>query len=428
MAFEYHKSKLNRRSQICYEQMLSALTRMQTTVECSSSNQQDIKDAHAAVMRDHPELFYTPSAMAGRSGRSGGFFSSGTMILEFNFLFSPSDIARYQAEMERMAESMRALVASCKTEVEKEKCVCDFFLKNLTYEINNEYHQNAAVALVNRKAQCSGFARGAKYLFDKIGMDCIVIGGTARDPNTGSSGPHEWNLIKIDGVYYHLDITSMQSANPTKMPPFTYAFFNESDRQAASCHAWDRLWYPACNNDTPPEHLSGTQSAPTPPRPVPQPPPRPTPNPRPIPQPTPRPTPMPNGMRNNPPSPNPNPAPRPTPFSGGRSTPMPGQTRPTPPPASPRPAAAPKFAGGKTISSFPAFRQEIGKVYDVKGKKLCFNSAIPGKEGYALLEALLQEAISEAGRRNIGVEVKISAADKEVTIDLDWNPKNHIGG
>ncbi len=56
---------------------------------------------------------------------------------------------------------------------------------------------------VNRKAVCAGYAKATQYLMNRYGLQCTYI----------LSDTHAWNLIKLEGEYYHLDTTWGDSSN-----------------------------------------------------------------------------------------------------------------------------------------------------------------------------------------------------------------------
>lgn len=59
--------------------------------------------------------------------------------------------------------------------------------------------------LVDKRGICSGLAWAYKRLMEEAGIECICVGGYLReDQSTG----HMWNLVKLDGQYYHVDPTS----------------------------------------------------------------------------------------------------------------------------------------------------------------------------------------------------------------------------
>ena len=50
---------------------------------------------------------------------------------------------------------------------------------------------------VNKKAVCAGYAKAMQYLLNLCGIECTYV----------TSDTHAWNLIKLEGDYYHMDVT-----------------------------------------------------------------------------------------------------------------------------------------------------------------------------------------------------------------------------
>lgn len=59
---------------------------------------------------------------------------------------------------------------------------------------------------VNKKAVCAGYAKATQYLLNTIGLDCAYI----------TSSTHAWNLIRLEGNFYHLDTTWGDASNTDK--------------------------------------------------------------------------------------------------------------------------------------------------------------------------------------------------------------------
>ena len=87
---------------------------------------------------------------------------------------------------------------------------------------------------------CQGYAESMKLLLNKIGIECIYV--SSQEMN------HGWNIVNIDGEYYHIDATwndtSSNKDNVTK-----YEYFALSDEEMSKTHTWDKSKYPSCNSD-----------------------------------------------------------------------------------------------------------------------------------------------------------------------------------
>ena len=53
---------------------------------------------------------------------------------------------------------------------------------------------------------CEGIAKSVKVLCDTLGIWCMIA-VCGNNPEKGIKYRHTWNIVKIDGQYYHLDVT-----------------------------------------------------------------------------------------------------------------------------------------------------------------------------------------------------------------------------
>jgi len=123
------------------------------------------------------------------------------------------------------------------TPYEIEKAVHDWFCTNITYEevvkqessrYVNKNPRTAYGALVQKGANCYGYAKAFQYIMLLNGVECIKVDGTAR------GGGHAWNLIRLDGEWYNVDTT--WDANRSQDNPqgyqdgISYDYFNKTDQ------------------------------------------------------------------------------------------------------------------------------------------------------------------------------------------------------
>lgn len=84
----------------------------------------------------------------------------------------------------------------------------DYLVDNIEYETtisqNNIY--NIYGALVEKECVCEGYAKAFRYLTNALGMDCIIVIGTATN-NDGITENHAWNYIYLDDNWYAVDAT-----------------------------------------------------------------------------------------------------------------------------------------------------------------------------------------------------------------------------
>lgn len=107
----------------------------------------------------------------------------------------------------------------------------DYIILNCSYDDSLDNYSNAYGALVEGKAVCEGYARAFKYLCDKVGIPCeLVIGSTDVD--------HMWNVVEIDGKWYHVDVTWDDPKNKDG-DYIGYTYFNLSQEEILKDHTID---------------------------------------------------------------------------------------------------------------------------------------------------------------------------------------------
>lgn len=130
------------------------------------------------------------------------------------------------------------------TEYEKEKAIYDWQVKYIAFNedslapINNgdKYSHMPYGVLKYHNAICVGNMTTFKLFMDVMGIENDYIHST-------ESGEHAWNLVKLDGDWYHVDITFDGGG---KNPKYTYFNVPDSVKDDGS-YPWNREDKPAAD-------------------------------------------------------------------------------------------------------------------------------------------------------------------------------------
>lgn len=90
--------------------------------------------------------------------------------------------------------------------------------------------------LVDQVAVCDGYAKAYMYLMNACGIPTKFVGGYSEGVG------HAWNIVKIQGKYYHVDVTWGDTDDAYSANYYTY--FNENDEHMRKTHIWDERKYP----------------------------------------------------------------------------------------------------------------------------------------------------------------------------------------
>lgn len=113
-------------------------------------------------------------------------------------------------------------------------------------KLKKEYSHEIIGALGNGVAVCEGIAKAVKCLCDELGIWCIIA-LSENNPDKGIKYRHAWNVMKIDGKYYHFDATFDNTLS--KDDVIRYDYVNLSDKQIFRDHE-PVIWkVPACDDN-----------------------------------------------------------------------------------------------------------------------------------------------------------------------------------
>ncbi|MBO4592172.1 MAG: hypothetical protein J5684_06405 [Eubacterium sp.] len=132
---------------------------------------------------------------------------------------------------------------------EKELAVHDYLINTCDYasSISDEKDEFTAYGvMLNKKAVCEGYARATTLLLKLCNIETELISGKITDYKTGevTDEKHVWNLVKIDGKWYHLDTTWDDPTNDEE----GHMYMNLDDSIISQNHEWDKSEYESCTS------------------------------------------------------------------------------------------------------------------------------------------------------------------------------------
>ena len=153
---------------------------------------------------------------------TSGYTKDGMYYLTLTYTITYYSDAQQEAQME---EAVAALIAQlgldALDEDETVKAVYDWICQNVTYDYDNLndstylLKHTAYAALMHKTAVCQGYAVLLYRLLLEQGIDCRLISGSA-------GGPHGWNIIELNDLYYNADSTWDAGQSPEEYDWFLW--------------------------------------------------------------------------------------------------------------------------------------------------------------------------------------------------------------
>ncbi len=176
-----------------YEQMLAKNTAID--VLSYGISWEEMKPVVSGVLNEHADLYFV--------NKSYGGTLSGEITHTLKMTYSDTfddDAFRYAVA------AAQAAVNDNMSELEKAVALHDYLVLNCEYDKENldagsvpAVSHTAYGTFVNRVAVCDGYALAYKYLLNQEGIECCMV--------TSEVINHAWNLIKLDGEWYQVDVT-----------------------------------------------------------------------------------------------------------------------------------------------------------------------------------------------------------------------------
>ncbi|MDF2542697.1 MAG: putative transglutaminase/protease [Herbinix sp.] len=154
------------------------------------------------------------------------------------------------------------IITESMTDFDKIKAVHDFMIRNIEYnpkaarnDFFNTVKYNAAGGYIVDRTISKGYANDFLVYMNVLGIDCKYI----------SNDNHEWNLVKLDGKWYHIDLswddpsmdinylgynTDWQNRDGSDLK-YTYFLISSEELQAndkGNKHSFDSSKYPNCTS------------------------------------------------------------------------------------------------------------------------------------------------------------------------------------
>ena len=205
----FYYNKMNKLQQAVYHGMLQGINALDSEIQIPRIDGRELYDIFFQMRLDHPEVFWATG-------------------------YQYRDLSEW----------------------EKEKYIHDFICENVTYDkLKKAYSHEIIGPLGHGVGVCEGIAKSVKVLCDALGIWCMIA-ICGNNPEKGIKYRHTWNIVKIGGQYYHLDVTFDNTLGKHSLAgqELRYDYFNLEDKKifrdhepliapAPSCTDGDHFYY-----------------------------------------------------------------------------------------------------------------------------------------------------------------------------------------
>lgn len=168
-----------------------------------------------------------------------GRASSTKVTVKFVYRETKAQTAYVNSKVKKIVQH---IIKKNMTDHEKIKVIHDYVVQNLKYD-HGLKNFTAYEGLKIGEVVCQGYTLLAYKMLEEAGFTSKIVEGTAKGQL------HAWNLVKLDGKWYHMDTTWDDPGDDTLFKGgVKYTYYLKTDQQLAVDHTWNRKNYPAANS------------------------------------------------------------------------------------------------------------------------------------------------------------------------------------
>lgn len=205
----YYYSVLTDNNKKLYNDMLSAIRHSSPSATfCIPADSDDIIQTYSSILYDNPDIFHMNISHIKHA--------LAVKRVDFSYMYTGDELSERKNALNKTVEDIINRFGDCSKKSQQMIClqIHNYLIRTVTYDneaVKNSYDSapdsyTAYGALVNKKAVCHGISLAFKLLCDKYGVPCFIATGNVNKKD-GSTEPHSWNIVYIDGRYAHIDVT-----------------------------------------------------------------------------------------------------------------------------------------------------------------------------------------------------------------------------
>lgn len=231
---------LEEEDQELYQEILNALVRCDEYIDVSTLDIEKLNIIFNYVMNDHPELFYVDGYQYKKFTLDGEI----TKIQFFgNYTMDAGQISECKKELEQRQQEILEQLPTTTDQYLLAKAVYEWIIENTEYDLLADNNQNICSVFLTHRSVCQGYAKAFQFLMQKLGIETVLVTGTANQEG------HAWNLVKINGNYYYVDVTwgdasyiYADESMVQEVPPINYDYLLVTTDEISKTHMMDD-WY-----------------------------------------------------------------------------------------------------------------------------------------------------------------------------------------
>ncbi len=177
------------------EHIISSLYEMSDSIDIEEFNIQksQLLPLFTEILKNDPYLFFVGTSAGYRATTDGRVIS-----LYPNYTMTPDEYKEAREFCERQISQVLTLAEGIEKDADVALILHDYLCLNFSYDESLEC-DNMYLFFKEGRGTCQGYTFAYMAILRAAGMECTFA--------ASDSMAHIWNLVKIDGEWYHADVT-----------------------------------------------------------------------------------------------------------------------------------------------------------------------------------------------------------------------------
>ncbi|MBQ8849941.1 MAG: hypothetical protein IJ011_06405 [Clostridia bacterium] len=213
-----------------YQSIVKSLVNYETEIRADGAiDSKSVDDIMYYVKSIDPSLFHVGSLQVAVS-------MLGNIIIHPEYLYSEAEYKSLKKQISEKIRPVKQYLATLSNDAEKEKYVHDYVCRSVRYSDNGLVSHLLVGPLLYGEGVCDGISQSVQLLLKSCGVKSYMVTGSAYNRHHTNDGAHAWNVVCIDGRWYHLDVTFDLGVSSDFLK---YDYYNLTTNQILADHVID---------------------------------------------------------------------------------------------------------------------------------------------------------------------------------------------
>lgn len=193
-----------------------------------------------SVLIDNPQIFTVDDTKIGdiKYNKDGTVRS-----FSVYYHYDKKDLPKMKIAYEKAIAEALKVINPYMTDYQKELALHNWVCRHICYDDRiGDKSACSYSAIVDGLAVCEGYAEAFTELLHRAGIEAATVYGFILPGKESSDNSHAWNIVRIDGKWYYVDVTWDDTS------PISYDYFNLTTAQMGVDHKNGIGTFPLCNS------------------------------------------------------------------------------------------------------------------------------------------------------------------------------------